>query len=96
MSPKAKTVSDKLLAKGAKVALVGAPADQRGLYMGTYGLVWSVASICGPSIGLWLFSVNHTLLWLMTGVFGFTASAIIFAGRHEDLSARPLAAPVVS
>jgi len=32
MSPKAKSVSDKLLAKGAKIALVGAPADQRGLF----------------------------------------------------------------
>src|SRR4051812_7601788 len=32
MSPKAKTVSEKLLAKGAKLALVGAPADQRGLF----------------------------------------------------------------
>jgi MFS family permease len=60
-----------------------APADQRGLYMGTYGLVWSIASICGPSIGLWVFSINHTLLWLIAGVLGFAASAIIFAGRHE-------------
>src|SRR3954470_22372052 len=32
MSPKAKTVSDKLLAKGAKIALVGAPSDQRDLF----------------------------------------------------------------
>jgi hypothetical protein len=32
MSPKAKTVSDKLLAKGAKIALVGAPTDQRDLF----------------------------------------------------------------
>jgi len=61
-----------------------APADQRGLYMGTYGLVWSVASICGPSIGLWVFAINHTLLWLTAGVLGLTASAIIFAGRRSD------------
>jgi MFS family permease len=64
-----------------------APADQRGLYMGTYGLVWSVASIVGPSVGLWLFSINHLILWAITGVLGFTAAAIIFAGRHEDLPA---------
>jgi len=32
MSPKAKSVADKLLAKGAKIALIGAPADQRGLF----------------------------------------------------------------
>ncbi len=61
-----------------------APADQRGLYMGTYGLVWSVASICGPSIGLWVFAINHILLWLTAGVLGLTASAIIFAGRRSD------------
>src|SRR5205823_9828871 len=42
-----------------------APEDQRGLYMGTYGLVWSVASIIGPSLGLLLFSVNHRLLWII-------------------------------
>jgi MFS family permease len=60
-----------------------APADQRGLYMGTYGLVWSVASICGPSIGMWLFSINHTLLWAIAGGLGVMASAIIFAGRHD-------------
>jgi hypothetical protein len=32
MSPKAKSVSEKLLAKGAKIALIGAPAGQRGLF----------------------------------------------------------------
>jgi len=29
MSPRAKSVAEKLLAKGAKIALVGAPADER-------------------------------------------------------------------
>jgi hypothetical protein len=32
MSPKAKSVADKLLANGAKIALVGAPAGQRSLF----------------------------------------------------------------
>ena len=32
MSPKAKSVAEKLLAKGAKIALVGAPPDQRDLF----------------------------------------------------------------
>jgi len=35
---------------GAYVADL-APADKRGLYMGTYSLVWSLAFICGPSLG---------------------------------------------
>jgi MFS family permease len=60
-----------------------APADQRGLYMGTYGLVWSVASICGPSLGMLMFSLNHRLLWLICAVLGFAASAIIVAGRRD-------------
>jgi hypothetical protein len=34
MSPRAKSVAEKLLAKGAKIALVGAPADQRDLFDG--------------------------------------------------------------
>ena|SRR5256885_1513702 len=32
MSPKAKSVTDKLLAKGAKIALIGAPEGQRDLF----------------------------------------------------------------
>jgi hypothetical protein len=32
MSPKTKSVAEKLLAKGAKIALVGAPPDQRDLF----------------------------------------------------------------
>ena len=60
-----------------------APAHQRGLYMGTYGLVWSVASICGPTLGLWLFEINHTLVWLVAGALGLAASAIIVVGQHD-------------
>jgi predicted MFS family arabinose efflux permease len=63
-----------------------APANQRGLYMGTYGLVWSVASICGPSLGMLLFSLNHSALWLICGAVGTIAAGIIF------LDARPVAA----
>ena len=61
-----------------------APADQRGLYMGTYGLVWSVASIVGPSVGLWLFAINHTLLWAAAGVLGVAAAGIIFRGIETN------------
>jgi MFS family permease len=69
-----------------------APADQRGLYMGTYGLVWSVASICGPSLGMLMFSVNHRLLWLICAVLGFAASALIIAGRRD----KPVILPSVT
>ncbi len=56
---------------GAYVADL-APARQRGLYMGTYGLVWSVASICGPGLGMALFAG-----------LGLTASAIIFSDSRK-------------
>ena len=38
-----------------------APAHLRGLYMGTYGLTWSVAFIFGPSLGMALFSVRSNV-----------------------------------
>jgi MFS family permease len=65
-----------------------APADQRGLYMGAYGLVWSVASICGPAFGMTLFSMNHRALWILCAVLGLIASWIIFAGQRQTQSAR--------
>jgi MFS family permease len=61
---------------GAYVADL-APADRRGLYMGTYGLVWSLAFVCGPSLGMWLFSTNATALWTACGALGVLAASII-------------------
>jgi MFS family permease len=54
-----------------------APAHQRGLYMGAYGLIWSIAFVCGPSLGLLLFSVSPPILWMTCGVLGLLAAAII-------------------
>jgi MFS family permease len=59
-----------------------APADQRGMYMGLYGLVWSVAFVAGPSVGMALFSVNPTALWVSCGVFGVLSSALILGGAR--------------
>src|SRR5439155_24366251 len=61
---------------GAYVANL-APAHQRGLYMGTYGLMWSMAFVCGPSLGLLLFSANPLALWLSCGALGILAAMII-------------------
>src|ERR1051326_2957997 len=36
-----------------------APPHQRGLYMGTYGMVWAISFVFGPSLGVWLFSADH-------------------------------------
>src|SRR5258706_10715782 len=65
---------------GAYVADL-APAHQRGLYMGTYGMVWAVAFVFGPSLGLTLFTVNRTLLWCACGLLGTLAAAIIWSGN---------------
>ncbi|HVV73332.1 MAG TPA: MFS transporter [Verrucomicrobiae bacterium] len=63
---------------GAYVADL-APADKRGLYMGTYGMVWALAFVFGPSLGMVVFSMNHLALWAGCGVIGLVASAIIAA-----------------
>src|SRR5438105_7433267 len=56
-----------------------APAHQRGLYMGTYGLTWSLAFVCGPSLGMLLFSVSRIGLWTACGALGLLASGIILS-----------------
>jgi MFS family permease len=61
---------------GAYVADL-APAHQRGLYMGSYGMVWAVAFMFGPSLGLPLFAVSPYLLWATCGAMGLLAAAII-------------------
>jgi MFS family permease len=61
---------------GAYVADL-APEDRRGLYMGTYGMVWAAAFVVGPSAGMFVFSVNRTLLWVSCGLLGALAAAII-------------------
>ena len=73
---------------GAYVADL-APAHQRGLYMGTYGMVWAVAFVCGPSLGMLVFSASPILLWTLCGVLGLLAAGIISAepGRQTLLAA---------
>jgi MFS family permease len=54
-----------------------APIEMRGRYMGVYGLSWAVAIVCGPIIGMTLFSVSPILLWTLCGVLGLIAAVII-------------------
>src|SRR6266404_5637815 len=68
---------------GAYVADL-APAEKPVLYRGTYGLVWSLAFVCGPSFGMLLFAVSPMFLWLTCGVFGLLASSIILSNRKEE------------
>ncbi len=78
---------------GAYVADL-APEDKRGLYMGTYGLVWALAFVFGPSLGLVLFSANPLALWSVCGVMGLLAAGIISSPLRQamaPLQAQPLA-----
>jgi MFS family permease len=61
---------------GAYVADL-APADKRGLYMGTYGMVWALAFVFGPSLGLFIFSYNPIALWSLCGLMGLAAASMI-------------------
>jgi MFS family permease len=80
---------------GAYVANL-APPHQRGLYMGTYGLVGAVAFICGPSLGLLLFSASPVALWSCCGVLGVLSAMTILVepGRNVGM-AKGEAAPAV-
>jgi MFS family permease len=61
---------------GAYVADL-APANRRGLYLGTWGLTWSVAFVCGPSLGMLLYASSPKTLWVVCGVLGVLAAATI-------------------
>ena len=63
-----------------------APAHQRGLYMGTYGLIWSLAFVFGPSLGLFLFSASPHGLWLTCGALGILSAGIILAAPRQRLA----------
>jgi MFS family permease len=65
-----------------------APPHQRGLYMGTYGMVWAISFVFGPSLGLWLFSANHLAVWLACGAMGLLAAGIILAPVDSPVSQR--------
>ena len=66
---------------GAYVADL-APADRRGLYMGTYGMIWALAFVAGPSLGLMIYSWNPLWLWVICGLLGIAAASLISAGSR--------------
>ena len=71
---------------GAYVADL-APADRRGLYMGTYGLVWALAFVGGPTLGMALFSASPPALWAACGLLGIVAAGIILAEPRGRVTA---------
>jgi len=76
---------------GAYVADL-APADRRGLYMGTWGLTWSLAFVFGPSLGMMLFASSPAALWVSCGLLGVVAAWIITAEPRKQAELTPLAA----
>jgi MFS family permease len=54
-----------------------APAHLRGRYMGAYALTWSAALVLAPQLGLRMFGVSPTGLWLACGALAALAAAII-------------------
>jgi MFS family permease len=74
---------------GAYVADL-APADRRGLYMGAWGGMWSLAFICGPSLGMLLFAQSPSILWISCGLLGILAAVIITAEPRRQVNIAPL------
>jgi MFS family permease len=75
---------------GAYVADL-APENRRGLYMGTYGMVWAAAFVFGPTLGTYLFAFNRTALWLGCGVLGILAALLISRpiGKPDETVSTP-------
>ena len=73
---------------GAYVADL-APPDLRGQYLGAYGLVWAVALVCGPSLGLMLYGVSPAWLWLTCGLLGAVAAVTIGSHWPERAAVKP-------
>jgi MFS family permease len=63
-----------------------APAHQRGLYMGTFGLAGALTLVCGPSLGMMLFAVSPAALWSLCGVLGLVGAGMML----PDVLAPPL------
>ena len=54
-----------------------APVHMRGRYAGVNGLVWAIALVFGPSLGVLLFQASPRGLWFTCGALGFLAACII-------------------
>ncbi len=54
-----------------------APINMRGRYAGVNGLVWAVALVFGPSLGVLLFQISPCGLWLTCGALGLLAAVIV-------------------
>ena len=60
-----------------------APERMRGRYMGVLALAWNGAGIVGPQLGFRLFAIDPVLVWLMCGLLGLLAAAVILRGAQR-------------
>jgi hypothetical protein len=49
----------------------------RGRYIGALSTAWSGAGMCGPGLGLLIFGMNPTALWLGCGCLGLCSAFIL-------------------
>jgi MFS family permease len=54
-----------------------APVHMRGRYAGVNGLVWALALVFGPSLGVLLFEASPRGLWFTCGALGLLAACIM-------------------
>lgn len=54
-----------------------APSRLIGRYQGLYGLAWGSGLLLAPAVGIALFSWRPSVLWLLCGVLGIIAAALV-------------------
>ena len=69
-----------------------APMHMRGRYMGAFGLTWACGLIVGPAVGMRLFALEPSALWLTCGALGALAAIIIFAASKAPITQAGLTA----
>jgi MFS family permease len=60
-----------------------APVHMRGRYAGANGLVWALALVFGPSLGILLFEASPRGLWFTCGALGLLAAGIMLGQRRQ-------------
>jgi MFS family permease len=64
------------------LAVIVAPEDMRGRYMGVFGITWMIPATIGPgAAGVILDNYNPNLLWYIGGVL-CAVSALAYYGLH--------------
>jgi hypothetical protein len=59
--------------------------------MGAFGLTWACGLIVGPAMGMKLFALEPSALWLTCGALGVLAAIIIFVASKTPITHAGLA-----